>query len=270
MKKTKLNFSMLLLCLCITIVTFSSCSDDETINTPLTQIDLSESEILLGLGEVFQFVVSATPEDATSPKVIWSSSNEDIAQVQANPNGLVAGVKGISTGEAILTAKISDSDIEQTVMVSVQRIYCNASGSGVYNAETVTTIDGTTNIQHSGQQPEGSFGFYEDEILSVSPGSSFTLEIEQSNTWSRTMVWIDWDGNGNFTDDGGAVVVFGSGNQLNNGPFSSIINVPSDVALGAIRMRVVTGDAWTYNDIPLSVCGELIHSSTKDFIVEIL
>ncbi|GAA3611436.1 hypothetical protein GCM10022396_30520 [Flavivirga amylovorans] len=246
-----------------------SCDEDEEIIS-LNQISLNESNVQLGLGQVQTLVVTPTPKDATHPKVTWSSSNEDVAQIQINESGLVAGVKGIGTGEAVITAKMENGDVGQTVNITVQRMYCDVSGTGSYYVESVTTTGGNSNINHNGLQPEDNYAFYSEEILDISSGSSFTLEVVQSNNWSRTMVWIDWNGDGNFSSDDELAHVFGVGSDLNDGPFNASIEVPANAAKGAVRMRIVTGDAWSYDEVPIAVCDKLKNSSTKDFIIEIL
>ena len=50
------------------------------------------------------------------------------------------------------------------------------------------------------------------------------------------------------------------------------VTVPADLASGIVRMRVLTGDAWSYDDasIPASPCAELANSTIKDFNIKVL
>ena len=146
--------------------------------------------------------------------------------------------------------------------------YCAVSGTKDYNTDSVTTTGGDTNINHADGQPTGNYGFYSDQALTVSAGGSFDLSVVQSNNWSMTVVWVDWNADGDFKDDKEQVNVFGLVNQLNNGPFSATVEVPADTMSGTVRMRVLTGDAWT-TDPAIQPCDEYINSTIKDFIVNI-
>lgn len=147
--------------------------------------------------------------------------------------------------------------------------YCSVSGTGSYNPDKVRTTGGGQNIDHSAAKPTGNYKYYKGEKLVVAPGESFDLSVEQSNDWSMSMVWIDWNGDNDFTDNGEQVVVFGLQNQNNAGPFNATINVPANALPGLVRMRVLTGDAWVSNP-SAAPCGEIASSATKDFVLEIV
>ncbi|SNY99517.1 GEVED domain-containing protein [Flagellimonas pacifica] len=331
-----------------------SCEEDE-LSVPIEGIQINGSDIQLGIGEVHTLTVSKSPENATDDGVTWSSSDENVAQIQFNESGLVAGVMGMGLGEAILTAK-PDNGAEQTVAInvitkvesiefveemmadpaqtqynvvftpadaSIQDLewsssdsgvasvvdglitaiapgvttitattveggktasveinvsgnpailgfqYCSVSGTGSYNPDTVQTSGGGQNLNNTDTQPSGNYNYYEGEKVQVAPGGSFDLSVVQSNNWSMTVVWVDWNGDKDFVDDGEQVAVFGLQAQLNDGPFNATINVPADASPGLVRMRVLTGDAWT-TEPSAAPCGEVANSTTKDFDVEIV
>ncbi len=349
----KSKAKLLIVILVLYAVNFSSCTkEDELI--PLDQFALSVPALELSVGEVQPIIATATPENTTE-NLSWISSDENIAAIQYNEMGLVAGVKGITLGSATLTATNPNGSISKTVsanvIIKVEKIvleevplsspsetmyqvvftpadatiqtvtwtssdpsvatvidglvtavspgvtvitatttqgektasveiavsgnppilglqYCTISGTGSYNSDVVTTTGGDANINYAGVQPGGNYEFYESEKLIVQPGGSFDLSIVQSNNWSMTVVWIDWNRDKDFVDDGERVQIFGAREQLNDGPFNATINVPADAAPGVIRMRILTGDSWT-TDPDATPCGEIANSSTKDFVIEI-
>ena len=147
--------------------------------------------------------------------------------------------------------------------------YCAITGTGGYNTDTVTTNGADTDLNYSGPQPpavDNNYEFYTAETLEVTTGNSFTLDITQSNNWSKSKVWIDWNGDGDFEDADELVIEFGLDNQLNDGPFSKSVTVPSSAVKGNTRMRIQTLDAWS----DFGLCGNVINQTTKDFKVSIL
>lgn len=66
------------------------------------------------VGENVHIQAIVEPEDATNKKVIWSSSNPEIATVDNNGN-----VCGIALGETIVTAKTEDGGFEAKCIVKV-------------------------------------------------------------------------------------------------------------------------------------------------------
>lgn len=350
----KFTLKLIFLLSLFNVVLFFSCHDDDLAIVDLDDITLSQSELLLSIGEVQAITVVTSPENATE-NVTWTSSDEQVAQIQFSDNGLVAGVQGIALGNAILTATSQNGNLMKTITVEVivkvegivleeeeiadpsqtkynvvftpadatfQTVtwessdpsvisvvdgvvtaitigsatitatttqggktasvqldasgnppilglqYCSVLGTGGYNADTIITTGADANLNHAAVQPANNYAYYESEILIVQPGGSFELSIVQSNNWSMTLVYVDWNGDFDFIDDGEIVQVFGLQAQLNDGPFDATINVPLDATVGKVRMRILTGDAWT-TDPAIDPCGEYANSTTKDFDIEI-
>ena len=68
-----------------------SCSDDEVaIVPPVQYIQLSKTNITLGITETIQLTAKVTPENAADTTGVWESSNP--ANVTVDENGLVTGV----------------------------------------------------------------------------------------------------------------------------------------------------------------------------------
>lgn len=349
MKKNKLKFLITLLVL--SGVFFSSCEDDDILEVALSDIALSITDLQLSIDEVHPII--ATVNDNATENINWTSSNEQVAQIQFSDNGRVAGVKGISLGEAILTAKNADGSITKTitvnVIVKIESIaleevvsanpsqtsynvvftpenasiktvtwvssdpgiisvdangnitavspgvavitatttqggktasvelaasgdpvilglqYCSITGTGGYNADTITTSGAEVDLNYAGSQPADNYEL-SPESLVVAIDSQFNISLIQSNNWSKSKIWIDWNGDKDFEDDGELVIEFGLDAQLNDGPFDGVITVPANAAVGATRMRVQTLDAW----VDYGLCGDVANQTTKDFEVEVL
>ena len=333
---------------------YVSCKKDEN-EIPIKEISINVPDLQLGLNEVSTLIVTTLPEKATT-NVLWTSSNTDVAQIQYNKSGLVAGVKALKLGNTVLTAKAAGSETTQTVnlqvitkiesialeevfienlaqtkynvvftpadasikevkwsssKVDVAKVenglvtavapgatlitattiqggksasveinvsgdppilgfqYCSVSGTGSYNPDIIKTDGGGQNINNSKTQPSGNYHYYKGEKLTVVPGGSFELHVKQSNNWSMSVAWVDWNGDKDFVDEGERIALFGIQGQLNDGPFKATVNVPADADPGLVRLRVLTGDAWT-TDPSKAPCAEVANSTTKDFDIEIV
>ena len=238
---------------------------------------------------------------STYKEVIWKSSNESVAKV--DKHGVVRAVKAGASGSAVfvtITAWsteygiISESDLKNPsvnlVSTAHDRIvlgepakfspiiipkYCKVAPGGAYNADAVSTTGGTTNINYTGAAPAGNYSLEIDESVTISKGGIFKLSVTNSNGWSRSLVWVDWNLDGDFTDPGEALgplskEKFSSGNDPID--YEIEVKVPAEAVLGDVKMRVLTGDAWTYEDakIPKEPCGALRHSGVKDFNIKIV
>jgi hypothetical protein len=215
------------------------------------------------------------PENATIQELTWSSSVEEVASVDP-VTGLITA---LSPGSSVITATTRQGGKSASIEVFVSgtppvfgKEYCSITGYGDYSADQVSTSGAIQDLSHSNASiPTGNYGYYAGEKLIVKSSESFTFNLVQSNNWSRSLVWIDWNGDKDFADDGELVAVFGNFEELNDGPFSQLITVPENAIPGMARMRVITGDAWTLDfDINgVEPCGVTAHGTIKDFEVEI-
>lgn len=213
-----------------------------------------------------KYNVVFTPADATFQTVTWESSDSSIISVS---DGTVTAV---SPGTAVISATSFEGDKTATVELAASGSptilglqYCSISGTGGYNTDTLITTGADVNLNYTGTQPAGNYELATDKLI-VATDTQFSISLTQSNNWSKSKVWIDWNGDKDFDDAGELVVEFGEDDALNNGPFNETVTVPTDAVLGVTRMRVQTLDAWSDSGL----CGDVINQTTKDFEVEIL
>lgn len=227
-----------------------------------------------------RYDVVFTPENPTYTDLIWTSSNPQVATVE---DGIITA---ISVGSSVITAstaaEINSTSIEVVVSGTPPifgKDYCIVSGTGrnpkSYCPKEVTTEGAIQNLANTDRDlPESNYKYYPNEKLIVKRGSSFTLNLVQSNDWSMSAVWIDWDGNRLFTNSKEQVAIFGDfftgPTGSNPGPFSKVINVPTDAYSGIVRMRVVTSDAWQNEFSTFMPCGNVENIAIKDFDIEIV
>ncbi len=89
-----------------------------------TEITLSDRQIELEIGQTKQLTATVTPELPAGPRVVWSSSDTDVAtvttgdEVAADGTYLPAGlVTAVGAGEAIITASIEGHEAQCKVTV---------------------------------------------------------------------------------------------------------------------------------------------------------
>ena len=94
--------------------------------TPVTGIKLTESKLQLKVGEKRLIAASVLPENATEKKVLWSSSDEAVAEV--NSEGVITAK---AAGQCIVQCTaVGSSDIHETVDIAVLTDQAEMPGDG--------------------------------------------------------------------------------------------------------------------------------------------
>nr|WP_322625481.1 GEVED domain-containing protein [uncultured Flavobacterium sp.] len=129
--------------------------------------------------------------------------------------------------------------------------YCIPSGystSTTYYLSNVTTTGGLTNISNpTGLGTAGYTNFSATHAVTQIPGGSFNITINQSTNTGYFYIWVDWNGDMDFNDEGERLV----GTTTYASSYSGTITIPATQAVGAYRMRI--GDS--YSGAITSPCG---------------
>ena len=155
---------------------------------------------------------------------------------------------------------------------------------GDYWAETVTTTGATQNLNHSDVTFDVTATKYHayagtgNELIATQ-GANVDFNLEHYNQWGtaegtswvRTMVFIDWNGDEDFTTAGDLVATLGAEDtSANNYVNAFSVSVPGTAPIGTVVMRIVTGDAWGSMPnglVPCTLSG--LTYGVKDFNVQI-
>ena len=86
----------------------------ETPPVQIEQIKVSIDNNVIQKGEKKQLKVSILPEEASDHKLIYSSSNTDVAIVDSNGN-----IQGISSGKATITVKAKENNVKTQIEIEV-------------------------------------------------------------------------------------------------------------------------------------------------------
>lgn len=129
-----------------------------------------------------------------------------------------------------------------------------------------------TNVQLGSinQTTEGSLGYEDFTNLStdVTQGESYTLKLAP-NVWGQYLthnwkVYIDYNGDSDFTDAGEEV--YDSGSVANNGIITDI-TIPTSTTLGNTRMRV---QMYYYYYPANNSCANFLYGEVEDYTVNII
>lgn len=151
-------------------------------------------------------------------------------------------------------------------------LYCRPMGFSdiSYFVHALTSTGALSNVSYqSGDAPEQGYCRIKNNIIRVTPGSSFKLYVDESSASScaYTKVWIDWDGNGSFLDPHEEIYASGlPGNCKNTTGHVVEIKVPATATPGTKRVRVRLCNSWLP---PLEPCGGSREITTYDLDMEV-
>lgn len=147
---------------CVWTIMFGtvSCSDDDKSDGSIavSAIAVTPATALVKVGESVTLSVSITPDDATDKTIIWSSSDEKVATVEAGK------VTGVAEGSTTITATAKDGGKTSTCTVTVSN---EASSSKEVILEGEITSDLTLRAADRN---------YMKGFVYVKPGATLTIE----------------------------------------------------------------------------------------------
>lgn len=128
---------------------------------------------------------------------------------------------------------------------------CAATATGTGDGIDINKVSfGTINNSSTG---DAQYTDYSNISTSLTRGTQVSLTVTTKNTWNPTTVgvWIDWNNDNDFRDDGEQVLYV---KNIDTGNYTSTVTVPAS-AIGntSLRMRVRSG---YYLDI-LKPCGTI-------------
>ena len=151
-------------------------------------------------------------------------------------------------------------------------IICDSYGNISYN--TSTTLVQFNTINKSSSKPSG-YSNYTSIATTVKRNSKHNLTVnvntddfEDEKYTVRTIVWIDWNQNCDFTDEG-EVYDLGSTTGTSNGPTSLSpyeVTIPSNAVLGNTTMRIIT--KYFNHGLPTS-CEINFDGETEDYTITV-
>ena len=139
--------------------------------------------------------------------------------------------------------------------------YCAANGDNC--DEYISNVNIGT-INNPTACATGGYADYTSLSANINPGSALPITISNGISYSGDQcgIWVDWNNNGNFTDDGTISVTGSPG----GGPYSATILCPQGTTSGAKRMRI----RIHYNNEVTSPCGNAYYGEVEDYTLTVV
>ena len=165
----------------VTTLQYTMSSEDVPEEFPVTGITISDGDIELKSGQTHQLSADIQPEDATDPSVTWSSSDTNVASV--NANGVVTGV---APGNATITATTSNGGFMDTITVTVNDEAVQPQAGGL----KLQMVNGTKTAQINTINPRFKLintGDAAIDLSAVKMRYYYTIDGEKAQQF-----WCDW------------------------------------------------------------------------------
>ncbi|WP_276373408.1 Ig-like domain-containing protein [Chryseolinea sp. H1M3-3] len=108
----------------------------------VTGVSVSPTTLTLSSGATSQLAKTISPSNATNQSVTWTSSNTDVATV--NANGLVTA--GTTAGSAVITVRTADGGKTATSTVSVNVPVVSVSSVSIAPSTIILPLSGTSQL----------------------------------------------------------------------------------------------------------------------------
>jgi hypothetical protein len=210
----------------------------------------------------------------STPRISYSSSNERVATVRGD--GTTATVTGVSAGTATITATMTYEGRDYTADCAVtveEPHYCTPAYSytgtnyGMY-IQGFSTEDGEVNISNTGTSlSTGGYGdYYDSYSATVGAGQSFNFTVTPGATVNpmKYGMWIDWNKDYDFDDDGENVAIQSSAIQSD---WTGTVNIPSSTRPGSYRIRI---EGMYSGDVDLDPCISGSYGEAEDYQLIVL
>jgi len=138
-------------------------------------------------------------------------------------------------------------------------VYCYASGGGGSEYIRLVTVGDFTNS--SGNSAYSNYTTDPELVIGLEPGTATPMQVDLYHGYNADLcaVWVDWNGDGDFADDGAVYV-----SSFGPGPYNCSIT-PPEYALRdcALRMRI----RLDYNNPTPEPCGTTTFGEVEDYTV---
>ncbi|MCS4302598.1 reprolysin-like metallopeptidase [Chryseobacterium sp. BIGb0232] len=171
----------------------------------------------------------------------------------------------VKAKDAAGNASSSSNTVNVTTLAGGGTVtYCSASASNTADERIGNVKFGTINNTSTGT---AGYENFTTVSTNVTKGTAYTLSI--TPVWTSTKyneayaVYIDYNGDGDFTDSG--ELVWSKAGSTTT-PVTGSVTIPSTAALGSTRMRVM----MKYSSIPTSSCEAYTYGQVEDYTVNIV
>lgn len=228
--------------------------------------------------------LAASGTTSTSTNLSWSGATDNVAVTgydvyqgasligsTASTSYTVTSLSPSTTYTFSIRAKdaagnvsSSSNSVSVTTLAGSTVSYCSASANNTADERIGNVKFGTINNTSTGT---AGYENFTSISTNVTRGTSYTISI--TPVWTSTVyseayaVYIDYNGDGDFTDSG---ELAWSKTGSTTSPATGSITIPSTAVLGSTRMRVM----MQYSSVPSSSCGTYTYGQVEDYTLNIV
>ena len=229
-------------------------------------------------------VLAASGTTSTSTNLSWSGATDNVGvtgyeiYLNGNLSGSTASTTYTVTGltpsttysftvkakDAAGNPSTSSNAVSVTTLAGSSVSYCSASANNTADERIGNVKFGTINNTSTGT---AGYENFTSVSTSVNRGTSYSISVTPA--WTSTVyseayaVYIDYNGDGDFTDSG---ELAWSKTGSTTSPATGSITIPATAALGSTRMRVM----MQYSSVPSSSCGTYTYGQVEDYTLNIV
>ena len=158
----------------------------------------------------------------------------------------------------------SSNTVSVTTSAGSTVSYCAASATNTADERIGNVKFGTINNTSTGT---AGYENFTSVSTNVTRGSAYAISV--TPVWTSTVyneayaVYIDYNGDGDFTDSG---ELAWSKTGSATSPATGSVTIPSTATVGTTRMRVM----MQYNSVPSSSCGSYTYGQVEDYTLNIV
>jgi hypothetical protein len=170
------------------------------------------------------------------------------------------------------TIRVTHKDVMRGNSQNFSLVVSGAGGAAYCASAPASNADSRienvtfANLNHTPESACRTYADFTNLTANLAPGQQTSLNIGLgtcgANFAKIVRVYIDWNGNGNFTDAGELVATSGVINGTET--FATNVQVPTSVQIGRFsRMRIVLSE--TNNPANVAPCGNYAKGETRDY-----
>ena len=170
----------------------------------------------------------------------------------------------VKAKDAAGNASVSSNTVSVTTLSGGTVTYCSSSASNTADERIGNVTFGSINNTSTGT---AGYENFTSVSTNVTRGSAYAISV--TPVWTSTKyneayaVYIDYNGNGDFTDSGElAWTKAGS----TTSPVTGSITIPATASVGSTTMRVI----MKYSSIPTSSCEAFTYGQVEDYTLNIV
>lgn len=228
--------------------------------------------------------LAASGTTSTSTNLSWSGATDNVAVTgydvyqgasligsTASTSYTVTSLSPSTTYTFSVRAKDAAGNVSSSSnLVSVTTLsgstvsYCSASANNTADERIGNVKFGTINNTSTGT---AGYENFTSISTNVTRGTAYAISV--TPVWTSTVyseayaVYIDYNGDGDFTDSG---ELAWSKTGSTTSPATGSITIPSTATLGSTRMRVM----MQYSSVPSSSCGTYTYGQVEDYTLNIV